>query len=58
MGYEDAAIAAEFIECDTIIGCHFDTFGYIKIDHEAAKKAFADKGKALILPSIGESIEL
>ena len=40
MGYEDAAIAAEFIDCDKIIGCHFDTFGYIEIDHDAAKKAF------------------
>lgn len=55
MGYEDAAIAAEFIDCDTIIGCHYDTFGYIEIDHEAAKKAFAAKGKTLILLSIGES---
>jgi len=55
MDYQDALIAAEFIACDTIIGCHFDTFGYIKIDHEAAKKAFADKGKKLILLNIGES---
>lgn len=58
MGFEDAVIAAQFIECDTIIGCHYDTFGYIKIDHDAAKKAFADSGKALILLSIGESISL
>lgn len=58
MGYEDAAIAAEFIECDTIIGCHYDTFGYIEIDHDAAKKAFAAKGKELILLSIGESYTL
>jgi L-ascorbate metabolism protein UlaG (beta-lactamase superfamily) len=56
MGYEDAVIAAEFIQCDTIIGCHFDTFGFIKIDHEAAKKVFADKGKRLILPAIGEKV--
>lgn len=55
MDYQDALIAAEFIACDTIIGCHFDTFGYIKIDHEAVKKAFADKGKKLILLNIGES---
>ncbi|HRR24187.1 MAG TPA: hydrolase, partial [Bacteroidia bacterium] len=41
-----------------IIGCHYDTFGYIKIDHDAAKKAFADAGKQLILLNIGESIEL
>ena len=58
MGYEDAAIAAEFIECDTIIGCHFDTFGFVKIDHDSAIKAFADKGKKLILPTIGEPVSL
>ncbi len=56
MGYADAAIAATFIECDRIIGCHYDTFGYIKIDHDAAKKAFADKGKELILLPIGGNI--
>lgn len=58
MGYEDAAIASDFIGCDRIIGCHYDTFGYIKIDHAAAQKAFADKGKELILLPIGESWEL
>lgn len=57
MGYEDAVIAADFLQVDTVIGIHYDTFGYIKIDHEAAKKAFADSGKELILLSIGESIE-
>lgn len=56
MGYEDAALAAEFIECDTIIGCHFDTFPYVAIDHEAAKKVFAAKGKRLILPAVGEEV--
>ena len=55
MGYEDAAIAAEFIECDKIIGCHYDTFGYIEIDHEVAKATFETRGKELILMEIGES---
>lgn len=58
MGYADAIIASDFIECDRIIGCHFDTFPYIKIDHAAAKKAFADKGKELILLPIGEPMSL
>lgn len=58
MGYEDAAIAAQYIECDTIIGCHFDTFGYIKIDHEAAKAQFKKIGKELILLNVGQSIEI
>lgn len=58
MGYEDAVLASDFIECDKIIGCHFDTFGYIKIDHEEAKKAFSDKGKELILLQIGDSVSI
>ncbi|MEM9822991.1 MAG: metal-dependent hydrolase [Bacteroidota bacterium] len=58
MGYEDAVIASDFIKCDRIIGCHYDTFGYITIDHEAAKKAFAERDKELILLSVGQSMEL
>jgi len=58
MGYEDAVIAADFIQCDTIIGCHYDTFGYIKIDHEAAIAEFKNAGKNLILLNIGQSITL
>ena len=58
MGYEDAAIAAEFIDCDKIVACHYDTFGYIEINHDAAKKAFEAKGKELILLDIGQSIDL
>lgn len=57
MGYQDALIASDFIECNRIIGCHYDTFGFITIDHEAAKKAFADKGKDLILLPIGDSMQ-
>lgn len=55
MGIEDAILASDFVECDRVIGVHYDTFGFIKIDHEAAVKAFADKGKELILMEIGES---
>ncbi len=58
MGYEDAIIASDFIECHQIIGAHFDTFGYIKINHEAAKNAFTAKGKSLTLLSIGETTTL
>lgn len=58
MGVDDAIMASDFIECDKVLGCHFDTFGYIEIDHEAAKKKFYDKGKDLMLLNIGESIEL
>ncbi len=53
MDYNDALIASDFVHCTTVIGCHFDTFGYIVIDHEEAKKAFETEGKELILPKIG-----
>ena len=58
MGYEDAIVAAELIECKNIVGVHYDTFGFIKIDHEKVKKAFADAGLNLYLPGIGQSIDL
>ena len=58
MGTESAIVASDFVECDKILGCHFDTFGYIKIDHKAAVKKFADKDKDLILLEIGGVIEL
>lgn len=58
MGYQEALLAAEFIECNTIIGCHFDTFPYIEIDHNAAKKVFEARGKRLILPSVGQTIDI
>jgi L-ascorbate metabolism protein UlaG (beta-lactamase superfamily) len=35
MDVEDAIIAADFVDCDKILGYHYDTFGYIKIDHKS-----------------------
>lgn len=58
MDVEDAIIASDFVECDKILGCHYDTFGYIKINHEEAKKKFFDKGKDLMLLEIGDSIDI
>lgn len=58
MGIDDAIIASNFVECDKILGVHYDTFGYIEIDHEVAKKKFYDAGKDLMLLDIGETIEL
>ncbi|GAB5550653.1 MAG: metal-dependent hydrolase [Saprospiraceae bacterium] len=58
MGTEEALMASDFIETNRIIGCHYDTFGYIKIDHNATQKSFADQGKELILLPIGESLTI
>lgn len=58
MDVEDAIIASDFLDCDKVLGYHYDTFGYIEINHEQAIKKFFDKGKDLMLLEIGESIEL
>jgi len=58
MGYEDAIEAARMVQTTTVVGVHYDTFGYIKIDHQQVKDAFSKAGITLHLPSIGESIEL
>ena len=58
MGYEDAAVAAEWLQTKKVIGVHFDTFPYVEIDHDAARKAFSDRGVNLILPEVGQTLEL
>src|SRR6478609_3165515 len=58
MDVEDAIIASDFVDCDKILGIHYDTFGYIEINHEEAIKKFFDKGKDLMLLEIGSFIEL
>lgn len=55
MSYKEAVIAADFVQCGTVIGCHYDTFPPIEIDKEAAKKVFTEAGKKLILLDIGET---
>ena len=57
MGIEDAVRAAEFVNCKEILGIHFDTFGYIVIDHEAAKAKFSAAGRNLTLLGIGDVAE-
>jgi len=58
MGIDDAILASNFLECDKILGVHYDTFGFIEIDHDEAKRKFFDAGKDLMLLDIGASIEL
>jgi len=58
MDYEDAAIASDMIECNKIVGCHFNTFPPITINCNEAIKYFESKGKELILPEINQIINL
>ncbi len=56
MGVDNAIIASDFIKCNDIIGMHYDTFGYIKIDSSEAIQKFERSGKKLTLMNIGDTI--
>ena len=58
MGIEDAVRAADFVGAQKIVGVHYDTFPPIKLDPAAALKVASAAGKELLLPGIGETIEL
>ena len=58
MGIDDALRAAEFVGVEKIVGVHYDTFPPIKLDHKAALQAARAAGKELLLPAIGESIDI
>ncbi|HRP32594.1 MAG TPA: metal-dependent hydrolase [Agriterribacter sp.] len=58
MGTADAIQAMHFIQCKRAIGVHYDTFGYIKIDHTQAKLEFEHQNLELLLLSIGETLDI
>lgn len=58
MGVNDAIIASNLVECNHIIGCHFNTFPPIEINTEDAKKQFKQVNKQLSILEIGETIVL
>lgn len=58
MGKEEALMASDFIECQTIVGCHYNTFPPISILPNDVQKYFANNKKSLLLPKIGECLSL
>jgi L-ascorbate metabolism protein UlaG (beta-lactamase superfamily) len=58
MDVDDAVIAAKYVDCDKVIGVHYDTFPVIEIDSETAVESFKRAQKTLLLPKIGETITL
>ncbi|MFT4024728.1 MAG: metal-dependent hydrolase [Flavihumibacter sp.] len=58
MDVHDALAAADMVQAQTVVGVHYDTFGFIKIDHAAAEKTFSATGKKLVLVPVGESTSL
>ncbi len=58
MDASDAALAAAMTGARKVIGCHFDTFAPIKIDHDRARSVFDKAGVDFQLPVIGEVIHI
>ena len=58
MGYEDAAVASDFVECGNILASHFDTFPVINIDTEEAVRHFEELGKTLHVLNVNEELEI
>jgi L-ascorbate metabolism protein UlaG (beta-lactamase superfamily) len=58
MNYHDALVASDLLRCNRVVGCHYDTFGFIKINHTEAIDAFVEKQKELNLMSIGSTLEV
>ncbi|PTS95078.1 metal-dependent hydrolase [Pedobacter sp. HMWF019] len=58
MDVDDALVATKYINCDQVIGVHYNTFSLIEIDTEEALSKFNRENKKLFLPAIGETIEL
>ncbi|WP_316816650.1 metal-dependent hydrolase [Pedobacter nyackensis] len=58
MDVDDALVATKYLDCDKVIGVHYNTFPPIQIDTEEAQAKFKRENKVLLLPQIGETIEL
>lgn len=55
MGIDEAVLAAQFVQVNKVLAMHFDTFGFIKIDHQVAIEKFREAKVDLRLLEIGES---
>lgn len=58
MGVDEALKASKLLECNTVLGYHYDTFGLIEIDKIAAQNKFTKARKELILLPIGDNIKI
>lgn len=58
MGAADAAKAAHFCGAKTVVGVHYNTFPWIEISKDEAAATFQKAGVNLLLPAIGETVEL
>lgn len=58
MGIDDAVKAAEFINAETVVPIHYNTFDVIKTDPDEFKKKIEAIGKKCTIITPGESIEI
>jgi len=58
MGMEEAVMAADFIQCNQIVGCHYNTFPPIEIEVSKAQELFETQKKTLYLPKVGANLSL
>ncbi len=58
MGVQDAIKASRLIGVTKVVGVHYDTFDFIKLDHSKATEAFREAGVALHLLSVGSVTEI
>jgi len=57
MDAADALTASNFIQCNNIVAMHFDTFGFIKVNHSQVISLFQAANKTIKLPVIGEKFD-
>ena len=53
-----AFAASKLLKCKKVIGCHFDTFQPITINHDDTKKLFEEQHLDLFLPDLGQEFEI
>lgn len=58
MDAADAIQAAKFVNCNNIIAMHFDTFGFIKVNHQQVMQQFGQAQIQLKIPAIGETFKV
>lgn len=58
MGVADAMKASKMVQCNQVIGVHFDTFPYVTINHADALTIAEQNKVNLMLPEIGKTISL
>ena len=58
MGAADATRAAQWSGAKKVVGVHYDTFPPIRINKDEARATFSGLGLELLLPRIGETIEI